>query len=228
LIEPHNTNPIKTKPRRWFRFRLRTLLVMVTLLSVLLGWVGRELDQRRGQKSAIAWVEGMGGHVNFFHSFSPDERNWWEKTKEKWFGERVRDVFLWEIKVSDLSPLKELKNLEKLYLSYTKVVDLSPLSELKNLEQLFLGDTQVSDLSPLAELKKLEMLFLGNTQLTDLSPLVELYHLEELDLNNTQVSDLSPLAELKNLESLRLTGIKVSAEQVEELRLALPNCTIVF
>ena len=49
------------KPRRrWFRFRLRTLLVMVTAPSVPLGWVGWELDQRRKEKEVIALVNGNG------------------------------------------------------------------------------------------------------------------------------------------------------------------------
>jgi hypothetical protein len=74
--ETQNTNPVTTKPRRWFRFRLRTLLVMVTLLSVPLGWVGWELDQRRREKKVIAWVEEMGGTVNFHHYLpSFDERS---------------------------------------------------------------------------------------------------------------------------------------------------------
>ncbi len=38
---------------------------MVTVLSIPLGWVGWELDQRRREKSAIAWVEKMGGHILF-------------------------------------------------------------------------------------------------------------------------------------------------------------------
>lgn len=90
----HNTNPVKTKPRRWFRFRLRTLLVMVTLLTVPLGWVGWELDQRRREKKVVAWVEEMGGIVHFHSSFEQDERRWWEKTKDNWLGKRVLVVDL--------------------------------------------------------------------------------------------------------------------------------------
>jgi hypothetical protein len=45
----------------------------------------------------------------------------------------------------------------------------------------------------------------------------------------TKVTDLSLLAELKNLEFLDLKGHpRPSEEQVEELRLALPNCDINF
>ena len=89
-LESNNTNA--TKPRRWFRFRMRTLLVMFTLLSVPLGWFGWELDQRQREKATIAWVEKMGGNV-FFGSTN-DKRSWWEKKKDNWLGERVRIVGL--------------------------------------------------------------------------------------------------------------------------------------
>jgi hypothetical protein len=142
-IETHNTNPVKTKPRRWFRFRLGTLLVMVTLLSVPLGWAGWELDQRRSEKATIAWVQEMRGEV-YFHPFI-DERSWWAKTKDEWFGERVLNVYLDNTQVSNLSPLLDLKNLKYVTLKNTNVSDLSPLGELKNLEELWLIGTQASE-----------------------------------------------------------------------------------
>ena len=86
--------------RRWFRFRLRTLLVMVTLLSVPLGWVGWELDQRRREKAVVAWIDGMGGQVSV--QVGADERSWWEKRTDNWFGEKVRNVILYDSQVSDL------------------------------------------------------------------------------------------------------------------------------
>ena len=191
--------------RRWFRFRLRSLLIMFTLLSVPLGWAGWEMDQRRREKAVVAWVEEMGGEV-YFNSASKDERSWWEKTKDNWFGERVRFVNFSNTQLRDVSPLAELKSLKILYLGGFSFSDLSPLVEFKNLESLILFSTKVSDLSPLEELKKLEVLYLVDTP----------------------VSDLSPLAELKKLEELLLQGTHVSEEQVEELRLALPNCDISF
>ncbi|MDB4468562.1 hypothetical protein N9093_01750 [bacterium] len=78
--------------RRWFQLRLRTLLVLVTLASVPLSWVGWELDQRRREKQAIAWVEEMGGTVIL---------------------KNPNILSLAGTKVRDLSPLAELKNLEE-------------------------------------------------------------------------------------------------------------------
>lgn len=147
-IETQNTNPVKTTMRRrWFRFRLRTLLIMVTLMSIPLVWVGWELDQRRREKPTIAWVEEMRGScdTSLFAGLFSDKRSRWEKTRDKWFGERVQ--FVW--------------------IANTQVIDLKLLTDLKNLRKIILDNTHVSDYSHLAELKKLELLGLVNTQVSD-------------------------------------------------------------
>ena len=101
--------------RRWFRFSLRTLFILVTVLSVPLGWVGWELNQVRKERHAIAWVEEMGGEVSLHSRYRASERSWWEKTTEKWFGKRIRSVSLVKTQVSDLlllTVLIYLSNLE--------------------------------------------------------------------------------------------------------------------
>ena len=57
----------KTAPprRRWFQFRLRTLLVLALLASGVFRWIGWELDQRRREKKTIEWAEGLSGSVYF-------------------------------------------------------------------------------------------------------------------------------------------------------------------
>ena len=146
--ETQSTNPIKsTKSRRLFRFRLRTLLILVTFLSVPLGWVGWELDQRRREKEVVDWVEENGGFVQLFNWTK--ERGWWEKTKDNWLGERVRKVYLNNPQLSTLSPLAELKKLERLVIEETQVNDLSPLEELKNLEMIDFRGTHIDRLQVL-------------------------------------------------------------------------------
>ena len=43
-----------TPKRRWFRFSLRTLLIVVVLLSLPLGWVGIVAERTWQQKRAVA------------------------------------------------------------------------------------------------------------------------------------------------------------------------------
>jgi Leucine-rich repeat (LRR) protein len=130
--------------------------------------------------------------------------------------------------VSDISPLKVMKNLEKLIFDGTceKVTDFSVLRNLKNLKQLNLEGTQFSDVSSLGSLTKLEILNLCDTPVKDLSALKNLKKLTKLNLDGTQVSDVSVLENLKNLKTLDLEGTQVkdlsalkNLKDITELRL---------
>jgi Leucine-rich repeat (LRR) protein len=113
--------------------------------------------------------------------------------------------------VTDLSPLGGLKNLTALNLEGVLATDLSALRGLKNLTELNLNSTRATDLSPLRELKNLTVLRLSNTAVADLSPLEHLTNLALLDLgNSTRVVDLSPLRGLTNLTELNLLGVEVA------------------
>jgi hypothetical protein len=134
-------------PQRWFRFSLRTLLIVVTVLAVPLGWVGWRLRQVRREQATIAWVVEIGGRVYFPSGASGaagGERSWWVKNTAKWFGERAWGVHFRNKQVSDLSPLVELKNLKTLNFRDTQVSDLTPLAALESLNQLLIYNTQVS------------------------------------------------------------------------------------
>jgi hypothetical protein len=106
-------NPAPKPRRRWYQFSLRTLLIVVTLSALPLGWVGSKLVQRRREQPVIAWVEKLGGTVSFE---DVEDLNWWEGAAA-WFGQNVKWVHLAHAQVSDLSPLAELKNLELLDLN---------------------------------------------------------------------------------------------------------------
>jgi hypothetical protein len=250
-MDANTNNPAKPR-RRWFRFSLRTLFILVTLASLPLGWVGWGLGEVRKERAVVAWVEEMGGRVTYGIVAVAVDKSWWVKTTEKWFGEKVLQsinvIDLGETEVSDLSRLAEIKNLETLYLYNTEVTDLTPLAAMNNLRTLFLSNTPVTDLSPLAELQSLNELNLGgtevsdlwplaeltnlrllsvhNTQVSDLSPLTGLTNLVRLNLRNTPVSDLSPLAELKSLAMLDLSSTSTTGEQLQSLRQLFPRCEI--
>lgn len=84
------------------------------------------------------------------------------------------------------------------------------------------------DITPLAQLDQLKNLSLGNTQQSDMTPLTQITRLEYLDLSGTQVSDLTPLLRLTSLHGLSLENTPVTQEQIDELKITLPNCKIVW
>jgi hypothetical protein len=251
------TTATSAKPKsRFLRFSLRTLLVVMLVVCVTLGW---KVEKTRKQREAVAWVEECGGEV--------DNEYEWDKVKPhgpKWLRDQLGVDFFDDVvsvsihgsydsdvtplagsdvtplaglrnlerldlsfsQVSDVTPLAGLRNLKWLYLSSTQVSDVTPLAGLRNLERLDLSSTQVSDVTPLAGLRNLKWLYLRDTQVSDVTPLAGLRNLERLYLSFTQVSDVTPLAGLRNLKWLYLSSTQVSQEEYEMIQQALPKCRI--
>jgi hypothetical protein len=52
-------------PRRWFQFRLRTLLMFVAIVAVPCGWLGWKLELKRKERAVLSEVNRLGGTVLF-------------------------------------------------------------------------------------------------------------------------------------------------------------------
>jgi internalin A len=219
------------KRRRWFQFRLRTLLIALLVLSLPLSWFAVELQRVRRQRQAVEAIKQLGGFV--------DER---EKTSvPKWIRESFPEDFFTEVvevrlldnkhrnamvkvlnavstdnEIEKLPPhvadpgfehLKELTSLRKLTLRNTTATgtDLEHLAELTNLQELDLRDTDVTDagLEHLRALSNLAWLNLDRTKITDagLQHLEGLTNLAFLSLQKTEITDAG-LEHLKGLTKL--------------------------
>jgi internalin A len=114
----------------------------------------------------------------------------------------LRELFLGQGQVSDLTPIAGASKLESLRVSMNPVVDLSPLEKMTKMDRLDLGKTMVTDLSPLKGMTKMTELMLDSTPVEDVSALAGMTLLEKLSVAKTKVSDISALADLKKLEFL--------------------------
>ena len=119
--------------------------------------------------------------------------------------------------IRDLTGLQFATNLSSIRIDGSKVSDLSPLAGLINLELIhmsgaLISDALISDLSPLAGLTKLEHVYLPGGDISDLTPLAGLTELEELHLHYNSISDISPIAGLTNLKRLDLSRIDILSD----------------
>lgn len=208
----------KKAGRKWIRFRLRTSLIFIAILSVWLAWT---VNRARQQREASLWVAKSQARVEFAFEFDQD-------------GRRIKDAQLpvpeWVlgfldihyfsnvVKVNgvrpsddDLQPLTKLVHLRMLTIdSDLENEDLTLLSNLQELEMLtFTSPDLITDLGPLSELSRLKYLWLESSQVTDLKPLSGLKSLESLTITGTDLDDLTPLAGLTQLEQLNIKGSRV-------------------
>ena len=230
-----------TDKRRWYQFSVRSLLVMVTLFTVtvgwFLGWIQFRRQRAQENRDRVATVEKAmtvidAKIISNYKELRP--QTWLERQfddpgdADDPVGElRVWEVYFW-LKVTDagLEHLKVLTKLDTLHLSGTNVTDagLKHLKGLTSLERLYLSDTDVTDdgLEHLNGLTNLEWLNLSDTDVTDagLVTLKELTKLQVLYLNDTNITDagLEHLKGRTKFQRLHLGGTKVSNTGLEHLK----------
>ncbi len=78
----------------------------------------------------------------------------------------------------------DFAEITKLNLDNTQISNLEPIKRLKNLRELYAYNNPISDIEPLRELVNLEKLILNGTQVTNLEPLSNLLKLTDYKLNN--------------------------------------------
>src|ERR1700722_13013940 len=60
-----------TPPRRWFRFSMRTMLILVAISAIPFGWVRYQLDWIRERHSAIDNIDVYPAHFDYLPDKAP-------------------------------------------------------------------------------------------------------------------------------------------------------------
>ena len=130
--------------------------------------------------------------------------------------------------LTNLEGLEKLKKLETLSLVQNNLTDVKSLEKLDQLTDLHLWGNKLTELPEgLEKLDQLTDLDLSINKLTDVKGLENLTQLEELVLDRNQLTDVKGLEKLKNLYKLSLyDNPDLTKAQIDELKKALPNCTI--
>ena len=132
--------------------------------------------------------------------------------------------------ITDISPLRHLKEVTMLNLEDNQIHDISPLSSLKGLLILGLGQNHIEDLTPLHGLKdSLLGLSLEGNPVKDLKQLRPLKKLEVLDLSGVPITDLDLGKYLRQLKTVILNadGNGLDAQSLRQFKANFPpNCEI--
>ena len=131
------------------------------------------------------------------------------------FGElqglsRLKELYLFENRITELSSMTNLPNLEILLLGANELKNANDLKSFNSLRRLVLSDNHLSEVRGLFDMTNLEHLYLTENRLSDLRVLRKLTSLRELHLQHNHFTDIQPVANLDELRVLGLSGNFVS------------------
>jgi len=141
--------------RRWLRYSLVTLLILVLLASIVAGWLAKQLQRRMRQHEAVEAILATGGGVRFDFEIDQSGNPLTEAAPpgpawlRYWIGDDLcANVVEAEVQSdSVLECVQDLPQLKKLHLFSVKITDtgLEHVQGLTQLTVLWLDDTQVTD-----------------------------------------------------------------------------------
>ncbi len=181
-----------------FRFSVRTMLIVVAVLAIPLGWAAMRLKTGRDKGRAIANLRAMGVSIvmDGYQDASPMIPPW------------VRELFGWQS--------------VGIALGVDSDDALSKLDGMHNLKTLgFLGDVSNSGLKHLKSMNAIENLTISSPRVTDegLRHIASKTALKKLNLEGTEITGagLLHLTRLRRLEKLTIDGTRMSHADVIRL-----------
>ena len=236
MSEPKPPSPAATPRRfRWRRlvqYRLRTLLILTTIVAVWFAWWSHTARQ---QREAVADFKEHKAWVHYDYRLPLIGRVDDPPRSLRWLVEHMGEDYFFNVMAlglgivpmneGSLEPLKNLTSLEELSLSNVQLRDahMKHLRGLIRLKKLDLSWTTITDagVENLQNLTTLETLTLTSTHITDdgLKHFRGLKSLEQLDLMHTNVTDagLEYLRGLTRLSHLDLFNTNITDDGLKHL-----------
>lgn len=225
------TDKPKIPKRRWLRFGIRSLMLLVLVISLPMGLIGRDLYRYRIEQAIVLELQTAGCEVHTSRfgvmPFTQDdvveipEFSWRQRILVNIFGEGFyRRPYFVQVKQCDVAPL------------------LQPLAKLETLQFLTFDQSDFTNASgePISKMKRLTYLHLeeANIEARLLQQFAHLPYLIELSLSQMKLSDahLEALTVSKSIEDLRLFDVSISKRGfhhlsqircVKRLNITVPN-----
>ena len=247
MPHPEKAQPAAPSRFRWRRlvqYRLRTLLIVMTILAAGLGWWSHKARQ---QRVAVEVIRSAGGLIIYdFEKRNLQRPSYWpaglvDALGVDFFadvhvvdlqydhsGPRYMGLNRWQSNTGTDAQMAHIGRLSKLRIlrlgGATTDAGSSNIRGLTALEQLDLGSTRVTDagLEHLEGLMALRRLSLDAVHLTDsgLKHLSRFSRLEQLNISRTRVTNagLEHLAGMTALKSLSLRELPVTDSGLEKIK----------
>lgn len=188
------------------------------------------------QNTEELFVHGKTKGLDLLASFSNLNKLWVRSVNQKEFNQILSQVnpemlYVYEMRVEDLSLLSNLSNLQILGLEWnTKATRLWDISNNHRLKALSIkGFSRLNEIQSLIQAQEVNLLQLGGDdsitlKLENLEPLKYLHRLVFLDLSHLKLMDdsLWPISELKGLKELVISN-QFPTEEFAKLSVALPD-----
>jgi hypothetical protein len=189
--------PVACPWRRYLRFSVRGLIVLVLVIGCGLGWIVR---QAHIQREAVEAIKKTGGAIRYDWEWKdgntiPGGNPW----APRWLVDRIGVDYFGHVTAAVAHHMS----------AETSDAVLAQVGRLTRVQSLNLHDSSISDagLVHLKGLTNLQVVLLYRTQVTD--------------------AGLVHLKGLTNLSALQLDGTQVTDAGVEELKRALPSLRII-
>jgi hypothetical protein len=206
--------------RRWFRFSLRTLLILLSIFGI---WLGVRVNRARQQEHAVELIQRAGGEVIYDFGLSGQI----DPPGPKWLHNLIGDHYFVNVKRVSFGFSRQMRRGD----SNVSDESIMVVTELPYIEELRILDTGVTT-KGLAHVGRLKGKGLTRFTFGDIhnevlgdgngvNHLGDLTSLESLVLINVPLGSdgLSFLSRLRNIQHLNLVG---AALENEDLRYVSP------
>lgn len=117
--------------------------------------------------------------------------------------EDLEEIELAQSNMIDLDGIQYCIHTTSMDISGNRITDLSLMWGLKQLEEINLSDNRIEEIETLSNLKNLRTLFLNNNPVRDVSPLMHLSKLEYVELSGCRINQ----AQIQELEDSGVTVV---------------------
>jgi hypothetical protein len=204
--------------RRWLRFSLRSLLLLVVVIAIPLAW---KVNRVRNQRSVVAEVKRLNGEVNYDWQWASPRQT--EPRGPRWLKNILGDDYFTDVVSVDIHAPGVTDD---------TIASTVRLPHLKAL-QIVSDDVSDAGLLHLARAEDLTFLKVTSDKITDagFAALRRLKGLNKLSLNLTgpQITDscLSHIAKLPHSEYLIINATNVSSDGFAQI-VKLPKLIILY